>query len=147
MNRSVIETIVGLLVVVVAIVSVSVGYVTSSKQPSSGVTYTASFESVEGIVVNSEVKIGGVRVGAVSGITFDKDFQVILSIKVEKSISIPRDSSLEIKSAGIMGDKFVEIVPGGAEDFLAEGDAFAFTKSSTNLENFIGALVSGFVKK
>ncbi|MDR3285616.1 MAG: outer membrane lipid asymmetry maintenance protein MlaD [Holosporales bacterium] len=147
MNHGFIETIVGFFVVIIAAIFLFFGYTLTSKQPAKGVTYRALFESVEGITVNSEVKIGGVRIGSVTDIAFDNSFQVIITAKVKKDIKIPKDSSIEVKSSGLMGDKFLEIIPGGDFEFLKDGEYFSFTKSSINLESFVNKIISAFVKK
>jgi phospholipid/cholesterol/gamma-HCH transport system substrate-binding protein len=141
------ETTVGFLVIAVAAVFLLFGYQSTNKQPSHGVTYKALFESVDGIAINSEVKLGGVLVGAVSNIKIDESYQVLLDIRIDDNVKIPNDSALEVRTTGFIGDKYIEIFPGGSEEFLAAGDCFAYTKSSTNLESVVNKIISAFVSK
>lgn len=148
MQNNLIETIVGVAVIIVAAVFLIFGRISTSKQPSQGsIAYKASFDSVEGIAVNSEVKIGGVRVGFVSNIELDPSFQVVLTLKVDKTLNIPADSSAEIATAGLMGDKFISIIPGGEEESLKEGDSFSYTRSGFSIEKLVGMVVSSFLDK
>jgi phospholipid/cholesterol/gamma-HCH transport system substrate-binding protein len=143
-----VETVVGGIVVLVALAFLIFGYLTSSTIPSgSGNTYKAVFDSVDGLSVNSEVKIGGVSVGYVSAIDFDKAYRVELSIKVRKGIHIPDDSSVAITTSGLMGDKFVEIVLGVNDDFLENGGIFVYAKPPLNFESLINKLVAAFISK
>jgi phospholipid/cholesterol/gamma-HCH transport system substrate-binding protein len=147
MKNSAMETLVGFLVIAIAAVFLLFGYRSTNKQPSHSVTYQALFECVDGISTNSEVKLGGVLVGAVSSIKIDESYQVLISIKVDSNIKIPNDSSLEVRTTGFIGDKYIEIFPGGSDEFLSNGDCFAYTKSSTSLESVVNKVVSAFVSK
>lgn len=147
MNNNIVETIVGGVVVLIAAVFLTFGYVSTSRQPSNASTYTALFDSIDGIIVNSEVKIGGVRIGVVSDINFDEYYKVVATLKINSKLNIPNDSAAEIKTSGIMGDKFIEIIPGSSDEFLKNNESFTYTKSSVNLESFIAKLVSSFLKK
>jgi phospholipid/cholesterol/gamma-HCH transport system substrate-binding protein len=139
------ETIVGFLVIAIAAAFLFLGYKATNKQPSHGVTYHALFESADGISVNSEVKLGGVLIGTVLGIKIDESYQALVSISVNSDVRIPNDSSLEVKTTGFIGDKFLEVYPGGSDEPLAGGDFFAYTKSSTNLESIINKVIAALV--
>ncbi|MDR1208386.1 MAG: outer membrane lipid asymmetry maintenance protein MlaD [Holosporales bacterium] len=148
MRNSMVETVVGGIVVMVALAFLIFGYLTSSSIPSgNGNTYKAVFDSVDGLSVNSEVKIGGVSVGYVSAVNFDKAYRVELTIKVRKGIHIPDDSSVAITTSGLMGDKFVEIVLGINDDFLENGGTFVYAKPPLNFESLINKLVAAFISK
>jgi phospholipid/cholesterol/gamma-HCH transport system substrate-binding protein len=144
-----VETVVGGIVVLVAVVFLAFGYLSTSNVPngSSGVTYKAVFDSVDGISLNSEVKIGGVCVGAVSSIDFDEAYRVVVTLRVKKNINIPDDSSVAITSSGMMGDKFVAINPGVSESLLESGGTFIYAKSPLNLESIINKVIAAFLKK
>jgi phospholipid/cholesterol/gamma-HCH transport system substrate-binding protein len=147
MNHGFVETVVGILVVAVAATFLFVGYCTTSKKPVNAATYKASFESIEGVIASSDVKLGGVQIGVVSDISFDDEFQVVVTMKLNKTVKFPKDSTAAISTSGLIGDKFIEIIPGGDCEYLKDGDTFAFTKSSTNLESFVNKIIASFVNK
>ncbi|MDR0631149.1 MAG: outer membrane lipid asymmetry maintenance protein MlaD [Holosporales bacterium] len=148
MQNSMVETVVGGIVVLIATAFLIFGYLTSSSVPSGGGnTYKAVFDSVDGLSVNSEIKIGGVSVGCVSAIEFDEAYRVKLTLKVRKGIRIPDDSSVAITSSGLMGDKFVEIILGVSDDFLEDGATFVYARPPLNFESLINKLIAAFVSK
>jgi phospholipid/cholesterol/gamma-HCH transport system substrate-binding protein len=143
-----VETIVGGVVVLVAVIFLLFGYLSTSNMPAGGgLVYKAVFDSVDGISVNSEVKIGGVCVGYVSSIDFDESYRVVVSMRIKKSVRLPDDSSVTITSSGLMGDKFVAVEPGASEDLLSAGETFVYAKSPLNLESLINRVISVFAKK
>lgn len=148
MRTSIIETTVGAAVIVVAALFLWFGYSATSHKPVHGShTYQALFESVDGIELNSEVRVGGVRVGYVSEISITPDFHIQLSLRIDKTLKIPADSTAAIATSGIIGDRFIEIIPGGEEDFLQENDTFAYTRPGLNLEKLISKLISSLSNK
>ncbi len=105
-----------------------------------GYRVQAYFDNIGGLKVRSPVTMAGVRVGRVSGIDFDdKRYQarVTLSIRPEFA-SIPADSSASIFTAGLLGEQYVALLPGGAENFLTEGSDIRLTQSAVVLEELIG---------
>ena len=81
----------------------------------------AQFESVAGLDDQSAVRIAGVRVGRVDGIAL-RDRRALVTIIVERDVALTRGTYAEIKNLGLLGDKYVELVPGpGGAELLAEG--------------------------
>jgi phospholipid/cholesterol/gamma-HCH transport system substrate-binding protein len=148
MRSSITETILGAAIVLVAISFLIFGYLSTEKTPlSNGTTYKAIFESVDGIVLNSEVRVGGVCVGTVTDISLDDSYRVVLKMRIQKKLKFPDDSTVCIATIGVMGEKFIEIKPGGSGTFLENDGTFIFTKSAINLEGIINKLINSLVKK
>lgn len=148
MKNSLIETLAGLFIVLVAAMFVIFSYMsTGEKTSGDGVIYKASFDSIDGIAVNSDVKIGGVAVGKVTRIEFDETYQVLVTLKVKKEINIPNDSSLEVVSSGLIGEKYLAVALGTSDLCLKNEEEFLYTKSSTNLEDFLNKVVASFLSK
>lgn len=142
MQNSLLETLVGAVVVLVAAVFLAIGYQATSVMPGKGgATYYGVFDSVDGIALNSEVKIGGVRVGAVASIRFDKHYHVVVGVRIKKGVSIPEDSTLAITSSGLMGDPYVGLIPGSSSENLEKGGTFLSAKSPTTLESIINKVI------
>jgi len=111
-------------------------------------SYFARFASVSGLRVRSPVRIFGIEVGRVEKLTMDQDKQMaVVELKLRKGIKIYRDAIASIKTAGLIGDKYVQIDPGGAENLLKPGDTILDTTSPVDIEELIGKYAFGGVKK
>ncbi len=102
-------------------------------------TITANFDNVSGLKQRSAVSIAGVTVGRVSSIVVDPiTFEAVVSMNIDGRFNeVPVDSSAGIYTAGLLGEKYVGIGPGGAPDYLEEGGEIRLTQSSIVLEKLI----------
>ena len=110
-----------------------------------GDTYTvnANFDNIGGLKVRAPVRTAGVTVGRVSNISLDsKTFQGVVSMEIDRSYQFPKDSSAKILTAGLLGDQYVGMDPGGDDKNLAPGETLAQTQSAVVLENLIGQFLS-----
>ena len=105
-----------------------------------GYTITARFENISGLKVRSPVTVAGVRVGRVTNIGFDpKTFQAVVTMNISgKYDQLPKDSSASIFTAGLLGEQYVSLEPGGDIDVLKNGDEIMLTQSALVLEQLIG---------
>ena len=104
----------------------------------------ASFRSAEGVRVGTDVRLAGVKIGAVMQLELDGDTYEAKSIlSIKKDIKIPDDSSLTITSEGLLGGNFVEVVPGISEVYLKSGDEVMDTQGSVSLIQLMMRYVSG----
>ena len=131
----VIESIIGVIVLAVGCAFLYYAYQTSGRALTSR-TYTLSavFGRVDGVTPGSEVRISGVKVGAVSDSKLDpKTFEARVELSVAKDVAIPEDSIAKVVSDGILGGAHVSIEPGGSDVMLAEGDTITITQGSVDL--------------
>lgn len=129
------ESLIGVLVLVVAAVFLYYAYQTSGRALTAR-TYTlgAVFGRVDGVTPGAEVRISGVKVGAVSQSTLDpKTFEARVMLSVARDVAIPEDSVAKVVSDGLLGGAHVAIEPGGSDVMLAEGDTIAITQGSVDL--------------
>ncbi|MBU1193019.1 MAG: outer membrane lipid asymmetry maintenance protein MlaD [Gammaproteobacteria bacterium] len=112
----------------------------SSMSNDQGYEIIARFENVGGLKVRSPVSVGGVRVGRVSSIEFDMEtFEAVVRLQiVQQYDKFPKDTSARIFTAGLLGEQYVALEPGGAEESLAAGDEIRLTQSALVLEQIIG---------
>jgi len=141
MNRSKIDVWVGVFVLIGAAAILflalqAANLLSLSFQPTYQVT--AKFDNAGGLKPKSAVRSAGVVVGRVESISFDdQSFQALVVLSLESRFAFPKDSSLKILTSGLMGDQYVGIEPGGADDNWVAGDLVTSTQSAVVLENLI----------
>ena len=101
---------------------------------------TAKFTNVGSLKSGAPVTIAGVRVGRVTAIGIDKASQeALVTLNIENSHrDIPADTSASILTAGLLGEQYVGLEPGGDETLLKNGDQITLTQSALVLEKIIG---------
>ena len=108
----------------------------------SGESYTieAAFENIGGLKVRSPVTVSGVRVGRVDNITYDfETFEAVVQLRIGNAYdSFPEDTTASIFTAGLLGEQYIALEPGGSEDNLKPGDRIQLTQSALVLEQMIG---------
>ncbi len=113
---------------------------------SNGSTYalTARFDNIGGLKARAPVRSAGVVVGRVTSISLDpKTFQGVVALAVDQRYQFPKDSAAKILTAGLLGDQYIGLEPGGDDKDLAAGDTIAQTQSAVVLENLIGQFMTG----
>jgi phospholipid/cholesterol/gamma-HCH transport system substrate-binding protein len=111
-----------------------------------GDTYTlsAAFDNIGGLKVRAPVRTAGVTVGRVTRIALDgKTFKGVVTMEVERGYQFPKDTAAKILTAGLLGDQYVGLEPGGDDKDLVAGDMVPQTQSAVVLENLIGQFLSG----
>ena len=109
-----------------------------------GYTVNAYFGNIGGLKVRAPVTVSGVRVGRVSAIRYDPErYQA----RVEMTISaqhdyLPTDTQASIYTAGLLGEQYIALEPGGEEEVLVDGGEIYFTQSAIVLEQVIGRIVT-----
>jgi len=104
----------------------------------------ARFTSVSGLKEGSYVEAAGVRVGKVSKIEFDSgNYLATVIMDINNDVKVHEDATASIRTAGIIGDKFVKISPGGSDIYLESGKEITETEPSINLEELISKYIFG----
>lgn len=105
---------------------------------------SADFENIGGLKPGAAVTMAGVRVGRVRSIVMDRTtFEAHVTMGIEKQYdNIPVDSGAGIMTAGLLGDQYLGITPGGADETLKDGSKLKFTQSALVLENLIGQFMA-----
>jgi phospholipid/cholesterol/gamma-HCH transport system substrate-binding protein len=142
MTGNMIETVMGGVVLVVAALFLFFAYSTSQVRAVQGYEVSAQFDSVSGIHDGSDVRIGGVKVGTIVSETLDPNtFLANVRISIENAYKLPDDTVAKIVSSGLLGDKFLSLVPGGAEQTIPPGGRIKFTQSPISIEDLVGQLM------
>lgn len=139
MNRSLLETVMGAVVLVVAAMFVMFVYEKRSVASGDGYDVVASFDNVSGIAAGSDVRIGGIKVGTITHMELNpQTYRANVNMRLKPNVKVPDDSSASIVSEGLLGGKFVQLVPGAEDAMLENGGEIRYTQSSVNLEEMIG---------
>lgn len=150
MNTRVMNFSVGLFVVFGAVALIWLALTASSTDGrfSKQITISAGFDNIGSLKVKAPVMIGGVRVGRVSHISLDPDdFKAIVEMKLDEKYEIPKDSVAMIYTAGLVGEQYVALDPGGAPMPLENGDSIKLTQSALVIERLIGQFLTSMGNK
>ena len=108
----------------------------------------ARFTSVSGLKVGSPVEIFGIQAGKVEKLEIDSEKQMALvHMGIQQGIKVYEDGSASVKTAGLIGDKFIKVDPGGSGNLLKPGGTITETSSALDIEDLIGRYAFGEVKK
>ena len=141
-GRNVIETVMGAVVLLVAGIFLAVSLSTANVGRTSGYELTAKFNRVDGLAVGADVRVSGIKIGTVTGQSLrPDDFLAVVRMNIDKNIKLPIDSSAEVVSDGLLGSKYMALVPGGDEKSLVHGSEIKYTQSTVSLEALIGQLI------
>jgi phospholipid/cholesterol/gamma-HCH transport system substrate-binding protein len=106
--------------------------------------FSASFRSIEGVSVGTDVRMAGVKVGTVTGLELNpKTFRADARFSVINSVELPEDSAIVVSSEGLLGGNFVELLPGGSPFNLEPGAEIEDTQSSVSLIQLLLKFVTG----
>lgn len=112
---------------------------------SSGYTIYANFEKSGGLKPGSVVEIAGVEIGKVKSISLSNDYQARVEFSIKKDIMIQEDAIVSIKTKGLIGEKYVQITPGGSEKTVPPMGTLRETESAVDIEELISKYVFGKV--
>ncbi|TVQ28754.1 MAG: outer membrane lipid asymmetry maintenance protein MlaD [Wenzhouxiangella sp.] len=128
-----------LLLAIAALVFLAVQATDRGVVTGGGYQVTAHFTNIGGLKPRAKVALGGVTVGMVESISLDPDtFEARVVMLISDQFSdLPEDTSASIFTAGILGDQFIGLEPGGSPDPLRDGDRILLTNSALQLEQLI----------
>ena len=142
MKYSLIETLMGFGVIVVAILFLFFGFSLEKNINSKNIAISAIFENVNGLSIGDKVKISGITVGKIRNFKLEKDeFEVMVELEVDKEINIPDDSTAKISSSSLFGGMFLEIIPGSSETFLRDESVIYDTSTSLSFTDMIAKMI------
>jgi phospholipid/cholesterol/gamma-HCH transport system substrate-binding protein len=103
----------------------------------------ARFSSTSGVNPGSRVEIAGVRVGTVKDIVLDQNFFSIVTFELPNQIELDDDTIVSVKTAGLIGDRFLDLSPGGSGFPLEPGDMIVDTEAALDIEGLISRFALG----
>jgi phospholipid/cholesterol/gamma-HCH transport system substrate-binding protein len=142
MARNLLETLLGAVVLIVAIGFLLFAYNTSQVDRNGGYELIARFDKVDGLERGSDVRISGIKVGSVIDQSLDSEtYRAEVRFSLREDIQLPADTSAAVVSNGLLGGKYLALVPGGDIEMLEAGDEVTLTQSAVNLEDLIGHMI------
>lgn len=147
MRKIDLELIVGLFIMVgiIALCYISVKLGKMEWVGGGGYQVTAVFPGLGGLKVGATVEIAGVEIGRVKNISLNDDYQASVILDINKEIKLQDDSIASIKTKGLLGEKFVEIVPGGEDEIIKDGGKIHDTEPPIDLQELIAKFIFGKV--
>lgn len=133
-----------------AVLAAAVGFVLYAGQsaglsgPARSYELSASFRSVEGVTVGTDVRLAGVKIGTVTDLELNpQTFFADAVIAIDDAVVLPEDSAILVSSEGLLGGAFIEVIPGGSLDNLGPGDEIEDTQGAVSVVNLLMKFVAG----
>ena len=140
-SSSIIETIIGLIVIIVSIVFIfySIQMLDNNQK---GQIIKVEFGNVGSLKKGDDVRISGINVGKITKLDLDvEDYNARVMVKLFNNIKIPDDSSARITSSSLLGGNYLDIVPGSSETFLSPNDIIYDTSDPVSFTDMLGKIV------
>ena len=138
MRRRLVETVLGGVVLVVAGYFLVFAYYNSDIRPVEGYELIARFNSIDGLSAGSDVRVSGVKVGAVIEQSVDPDdYRAVITMTIKSNVHLPVDTSAEITADGLLGGKYIRLLPGDETALIAPGGEIANTRDVLSLEDIL----------
>lgn len=143
MKRSIIETALGAVVILVALLFLVYGYnkadIAAGK---GGFAVVANFSGIGGLKAGDDVQISGVKIGSVSDVELDKDsYLARVHMSIDPNVKLPIDTAALISSESLLGGKYLALEPGADEELIPEGGTIQYTQAPQNLEQLLGQFI------
>ncbi len=142
MGRNIMETALGGVVLLIAVGFIIFAFRTAEFAPTAGNEVTARFLKVGGLEPGSDVRISGVKVGTVTGRRLDLEtFEAIVTLTVAPTVRLPMDTEAIITNDGLLGGKYLRLVPGTAEETVTAGGELFNTRDFRSLEDTVSEII------
>lgn len=148
MKNSVVETVLGAVVLAVAGFFLAFSYNTGNVKKIGGYEITADFSGIGGLALGDDVQISGVKVGSVVDVSLDPEtYLARVRMSVDPSVKLPDDTTALISSESLLGGKYLLLEPGSSEDAIAPGGRVQYTQAPQNLEQLLGKFIFSMSEK
>lgn len=144
MRRNMIETVMGGVVLLVAVFFVAFAFQRASIGGGAGNGYDVlvSFDDASGLAAGTDVRMAGVKVGTVVEQRLNPDtYFAEVQLSINESIRLPSDTSARIIPEGLLGGNYVALEPGGAEDYIENGGQIVYAQGSINVVDLLGRFI------
>jgi len=113
MKKNYFETFLGIIIIIFSVFAIVKYYNANSLNfVNESYKLKAKFLKIGGVVTGNDVKLSGVKIGTVANIELDNEYFAVVDIYIDKGINIPSDSMISVNSEGLLGNKYLSIIPG-----------------------------------
>ena len=142
MQRNMLETVMGAIVLFAAVAFVSLAYEAANIRGTDGYELEAEFGATGGLSVGDDVRIAGIKVGRISRQELDPvTYAARIVMSLDEKIRIPADSSARITAASLLGGNQLELIPGADEEMMQPGEVIYDTRDPVSLTDLLGKAV------
>lgn len=142
MNRSIVETLIGAVVLIVAVLFLGYAFRNVDATTPSGYEVIARFDRIDGLKKGADVTIGGIKVGTVVDQKLDpKTYRAIVRMSIASDVQLPRDTSAKLVSESLLGGLSLTLEPGGDDKNIPPGGEISRTQGAVNLMDLIGQAI------
>jgi phospholipid/cholesterol/gamma-HCH transport system substrate-binding protein len=142
MRRNIIETVMGGVVLLVAIVFLVFVFSSSGVRRVSGYEVVAEFDDATGVASGTDVRMSGVKVGTVLSQELDpQSYFAEVTMSISQDVLLPSDTSARIVPEGLLGGNYVSLTPGGADENIEPGGRITQTQGAVNLMDLLGRFI------
>ena len=142
MQRNMLETVMGAIVLLTALAFVSLAYEAANIRGTEGYELEAEFGATGGLSVGDDVRISGIKVGRISRQELDPvTYAARIVMSLDERIRIPADSSARITAASLLGGNYLELIPGADEDMMQPGEVIYDTRDPVSLTDLLSKAV------
>lgn len=142
MGRSLVETVMGAVVLLIAAFFLVFAYSTADLQAVEGYRVNARFLNIEGLGTGSDVRIGGVKVGSVVSQSLDEDtYEAVITMSIRPNIELPADTRVSVTTDGLLGENYIRLEPGRSAEIVEPGGELTDTKDVVSLEQLLGKAI------
>ncbi len=144
MRRNMIETVMGGVVLIIAVAFVVFVFRSTSLSSAGGDGYhvVVDFDDASGLNAGTDVRMAGVKIGTVVQQRLNPDtYFAEVTLGISDSVRLPTDTSARIIPDGLLGGNYVALEPGGAEDYLADGGKILYAQGSINVVDLLGRFI------
>lgn len=139
MRHNVIETLVGGVVLALAAAFAWFAVSVANLQRSGGYELMARFDRIDGLSQGADIRMSGIKVGTVGGVSLDpKTYFAQVRLRIDGDLKVPNDTVAEVASEGLLGGRYLNLLPGASDDVLAPGGTIRFTQAPVDLIQMLG---------
>ena len=143
MKRSVVETVLGAVVLLTAGIFLVFSYDEGEVGVGSGgYAVTADFSGIGGLATGDDVQISGVKVGTVTAVDLvPESYLARVHMSIDSDFKLPTDTAALISSKSLLGGLYLALEPGAEEDMIPSGGRIQYTQAPQNLEQLLGQFI------
>jgi phospholipid/cholesterol/gamma-HCH transport system substrate-binding protein len=142
MHNETVETLIGAVVIAIAVVFTVFAYRSTGTNPGGGYELLAKMNRVDGLAVGTDVRLAGLKVGSIAAMTLGPDYLITVHMAINTDVKVPDDSSLVVTSASLLGSSYLSISPGGSDKMLPAGGVIKNTQGALDMMGLLNRFMN-----